>query len=59
MNKAKKHRTDKRRRSRMTVRAFCTCEHPYNCTFHCGMEESELYVTLESYVVVAEQNFAA
>ena len=47
MNKAKKHRTDKRKRTRMTVRAFCQCATPYYCVEICAGDEIDLYVQMD------------
>ena len=57
MNKTEERRTDKRRRNKMTVRAFCTCTHPYECSRFCGIDEAQLYVTLENYVNEAVGNY--
>ncbi len=53
MNKAKKHRTDKRKRTRMTVRAFCACPSPYACVPVCGADEIDLYVNMDKYGEIA------
>ncbi len=57
MNRVEKHRTDKSRRKRMTVQAFCTCPHPYDCSRFCGIDESDLYKTLESFAQDAVNSF--
>ena len=43
MKKVEKHRTDKRRRTRMTVRAFCFCSDPHNCVYSCPPDDAEFY----------------
>lgn len=47
MNKGEKHRTEKRKRSRMTVKAFCACPSPYACVPDC-MDEVDLFINMDS-----------
>ena len=47
MKKVEKHRTDKRKRTRMTVRAFCQCDTPYYCVPRCGENENALYIMMD------------
>ena len=46
MKKVEKHRTDKRRRTRMTVRAFCKCDTPYGCLNFC-QDDVEFYALMD------------
>ena len=43
MKRVEKHRTNKRKRTRMTVQAFCTCMQPSDCIQACGMDIDRLY----------------
>ncbi len=47
MKKVEKHRTDKRRRTRMTVRAFCLCSDPHNCVYFCSPDDAQFYIQMD------------
>ena len=47
MKKVEKHRTDKRRRTRMTVRAFCFCSDPHNCIYSCSPDDDRFYKDMD------------
>ncbi len=48
MKKVEKHRTDKRRRTRMTVRAFCLCDTPYGCLQDCPPDDADFYINMDN-----------
>ena len=48
MKKVEKHKTNKRRRTRMTVSAFCKCATPYYCVPDC-VDDNCLYITMDNY----------
>ncbi len=47
MKKVEKHQTDKRRRTRMTVRAFSLCSDPHNCINFCSPDDAVFYVRMD------------
>ncbi len=58
MKKGEKHRTDKRRRTRLTVRAFCLCCDPHNCLVFCSPDDAEFYIQMDALHPLMDSMFA-
>lgn len=57
MKKVEKRRSNKRRHTRMSVQAYCTCPEPYNCIQTCGTDDITLYNDLEAFARLAASGY--